>query len=82
LRGGPPAAKAVIAQRDLEEELHSAGDGCCGGARVWHIPGSGEQDDDTSFYDNCDHCKKPVEECPERGDHGDEMRDLARSLQE
>jgi hypothetical protein len=49
---------------------------------VWHIPGSGEQEDDTSFYDNCDHCRKPVEECPERGDHGDEMRDLARSLQE
>ena len=83
-RGGAPAAKAAVAQRDLEEELLSAagGGGGGGGASVWQSSRTGEQDDDTSFYDNCDYCKKPVEDCPERGDHGDEMRDRAHSLQQ
>lgn len=36
--------------------------------------------EDSSYYDNCDLCGKPVEDCPERGDHGDELRDLAYAL--
>jgi hypothetical protein len=30
--------------------------------------------------DYCDDCGKPVHDCPERGDHGDERRDYAYSL--
>ena len=36
-------------------------------------PGASED----NYYDNCDHCGKAVEDCPERGDHGDEIRDWA-----
>ena len=33
-----------------------------------------ESEDSPDCYDNCDECGKPVEDCPERGDHGDEKR--------
>ena len=32
------------------------------------------------LQDYCDDCGKPVHDCPERGDHGDEKRDYAYSL--
>ena len=38
----------------------------------------GEYDShDSDYCDNCDDCGRPVELCPERGDHGDERRELA-----
>ena len=33
-----------------------------------------ESDGSPDYYDNCDECGKPVEDCAERGDHGDEKR--------
>ena len=38
----------------------------------------GEYDShDSDYCDECDECGRPVELCPERGDHGDERRELA-----
>jgi hypothetical protein len=37
---------------------------------IWHSCSEGSYDSD----DNCDDCGKPVEDCPERGDHGDQRR--------
>ena len=33
-----------------------------------------ESEDSPDCYDNCDECGKPVEDCAERGDHGDQRR--------
>ena len=66
-----------------EAYAHSASRGAaakCASAGVWQSCGSDYEDDYKDNYeDDCDVCGKPVEYCPEHGDHGDERRDWARA---
>ena len=72
-----PVPHAVVEQEVIEasamsvwRELRRSSGG--GGSN------NGEYDShDSDYYDNCDECGKPVDLCPERGDHGDERRELA-----
>lgn len=72
----PPVPHAVVEKEVIEasaasvwRDLWRASDGDSRG---------GEYDShDSDYCDNCDECGRPVELCPERGDHGDERRELA-----
>ena len=44
--------------------------------KEWRTSESGYESDECDD-DNCDECGKPVELCPEHGDHSDERRELA-----
>jgi hypothetical protein len=65
----PPVPHAVVEREVIEASA----------ASVWRdlrrTSGDGQYDSHES--DNCDECGRPVELCPERGDHGDERRELA-----
>lgn len=69
-----PVPHAVVEQEVIEASATS----------IWRElrRSSGSDDDeydshDSDYCDNCDECGRPVELCPERGDHGDERRELA-----
>jgi hypothetical protein len=73
-----PVPHAVVEQEVIEASA----------ASIWRelrrssgSDGGGNDDEyeshDSDYCDNCDECGRPVELCPERGDHGDERRDLA-----
>ena len=69
-----PVPHAVVEQEVIEASATS----------IWRElrRSSGSNDDeydshDSDYCDNCDECGRPVELCPERGDHGDERRELA-----
>ena len=68
-----PVPHAVVEQEVIEASATS----------IWRElrRSSGNEDEydshDSDYCDNCDECGRPVELCPERGDHGDERRELA-----
>lgn len=67
----PPVPHAVVEREVIEASA----------APVWRDLGrtSGDGGEHESHEsDNCDECGRPVELCPERGDHGDERRELAQ----
>jgi hypothetical protein len=74
----PPPSRKATPHPVVESEAIAAS-----AASVWRelrktAPSDGEYDSHESDYcDNCDDCGRPVELCPERGDHGDERRELA-----
>lgn len=75
----PPPSKKATPHAVVEQEVMEAS-----AASVWRAlrrtigSDDGEYDSHESHYcDNCDECGRPVELCPERGDHSDERRELA-----
>jgi hypothetical protein len=74
----PPPSRKATPHPVVEAEVIAAS-----AVSVWRdlrraSGNDGEYDSHESDYcDNCDECGRPVELCPERGDHGDERRDLA-----
>lgn len=73
-----PVPHAVVEQEVIEASA----------ASIWRelrqMSGNDDEYDshDSDYCDNCDECGRPVELCPERGDHGDERRDLAAAAAE
>lgn len=71
--GGGAAVPLPIPHAIVEAEVIAMSAASAG---VWQSCGSDYEDD---YEDDCDVCGKPVEYCPEHGDHGDERRDWARA---
>ena len=77
---GEAVVEAPVPHALVEKEVFEAS-----AASVWRDlrQASGDSNDgeydshESDYCDNCDECGRPVELCPERGDHGDERREMA-----
>jgi hypothetical protein len=74
----PPPSRKPTPHPVVEAEVIAASVASVWGEMRRESGGEGEYESHESDYcDNCEHCGKTVDDCPEQGDHSAEIRELA-----